>query len=321
MFILAAFATSALGCQRDNIQRYKASQPEFGEHGRYRILVAIFALPEQTWFFKMMGQVEWIYEHKDEFKSFIESVRFARNGEPRWTLPDGWREEKGKKQGRFKTLVMGHKDKTVELTITALAPLGKGENTILGNVNRWRGQLGLKNIAEKELSRYCREVKAGDQTAIVVELTGPGARPAPLIDFKLPVGWEQIPKVEFSLFAFEVKEKGKKALITISLVKGELVENINRWRTQVDLQPITKEQMVKEKKTIKIVGEDAWYFDLVGKETKPGRGDRIVGAMQEKGGQTLFIKMMGPADLVGAQKAAFEAFVASIRFNVPGGEK
>jgi len=50
-------------------------------------------------------------------------------------------------------------------------------------------------------------------------------------------------------------------------------------------------------------------------------GSRILAVMVSRGDISWFFKMRGPADLVGREKAAFEAFIGSVRFVAEEGDK
>jgi hypothetical protein len=61
-------------------------------------------------------------------------------------------------------------DPPLDLTVTPL-PASAGE--VLPNVNRWRGQLGLPQTSEAELSKDVTPVTVGGREAQLVDLTGP----------------------------------------------------------------------------------------------------------------------------------------------------
>ncbi len=66
-------------------------------------------------------------------------------------------------------------------------------------------------------------------------------------------------------------------------------------------------------------GSPGQYVDLTGPESAGGL--RILAVMVPREKTTWFFKMRGPADLVGRQKSAFEAFVGSVRFTGSEGPK
>lgn len=160
----AAVLVAALlaGCKEpDEISTYKAPRIEYP---KARMLAAIIPRGEQSWFFKLQGTPDEVAPHAQAFETFIKSVRMKDN-EPTWTLPEGWREAKGR-GGRFATLLLGAKDAPVEMSVMNLG------GSVLDNVNRWRGQLGLGRVTQDELPKTTKEVKMDDLTATLVDITG-----------------------------------------------------------------------------------------------------------------------------------------------------
>src|SRR5262249_34686987 len=99
---------------------------------------------------------------------------------------------------------------------------------------------------------------------------------------------------------------------------GGPLANVNRWRRQLGLEPIDDDaQLQKEMRQLDAADGKASYVDLLGRD--PTGPKRLLGAWLVHGGRTWFIKMMGSPELVGKQRAAFEAFVQSIRFTDGGG--
>lgn len=91
---------------------------------------------------------------------------------------------------------------------------------------------------------------------------------------------------------------------------GGLAANVNRWRGQVGLPPLTPAQVDAQ-----IEHTDTAYFhvDIVSMTGEAGGvPTRIDGAIFSHGGESWFVKLMGPADLVAAENANFRAFVTTI---------
>jgi hypothetical protein len=47
---------------------------------------------------------------------------------------------------------------------------------VAGNVNRWRGQLGLAQVSEAEVNKLVTQVDTGGGKAMLVDMTGTDAR-------------------------------------------------------------------------------------------------------------------------------------------------
>jgi hypothetical protein len=177
LVILCGISLGVLaGCQpADEIRHYRVSKPETRPEPepKVRLLAGIFRHQDKTWFFKFMGPAADVKEHQAEYDRFIHSVRISdQEGKPlSWSLPDGWTHEAGKNPLRFATFRFGSKERPLELTVTSL----DGEaGSLMANLNRWRGQIGLKPIAEENIKKIARAENINGVDAILVEMSGPG---------------------------------------------------------------------------------------------------------------------------------------------------
>jgi hypothetical protein len=321
--LLAAIAFLALltACSRDEITTYYPPRlpVEQAEEGTYRLVAAILPQREKTWFVKVAGTVERVFEHREEFDSFVRSFKFTgqRGREIEWTVPGGWEENKKDSGGlRLASFRMGPKKQQLEVTVVGLSNQAKEATSVLANVNRWRDQLGLEPIAEGDLkdnlNQVIRKIEVDNVSATVVEITGPGKAPEPTVPFmyKIPDGWKRARRsVKFSDLTLQAVEGDNIAQLTVSrLGGGGLLHNVNRWRGQVDLDDIKQEQLKDVVKSIKVSGKDAPYMHLEGKQQS------ILGAIVERGDGTWYFKMMGPVELIKREEPKFKAFLGSIQF-------
>lgn len=265
-----------------------AHQPEAAPD---RMLAAMITRDDQTWFFKVTAASVEIESIKPAFVELIASLRFAPD--PEWTLPPGWRTEPGSEM-RYATIVT---DEGLGIGVFAFDRDGGG---VLGNINRWRGQLGLGPIAEADLSTITQSV--GD--AIVVDIgEGPARSIRDAFAFDLPAGWTETPQpsgnriMEFDAGGAEV------TLTVLSGTAGGFAANVNRWRQQIGLEPEADPQA----ETILLLKGEGLYVKLDGPE------NAIRAAVIMPGSFTMFFKMMGPTATVAAQTEAFEAWLASLR--------
>ena len=92
----------------------------------------------------------------------------AASDEFSFTAPQGW---KPGTTGPFRKaafeVVDG--DQKCEITISSLAAAG---SALLPNINRWRGQIGLKEIEQAELQKVLEPISIDGRDGHVVELTG-----------------------------------------------------------------------------------------------------------------------------------------------------
>jgi hypothetical protein len=343
---LAAGVVLALlvGCQADEIQQYQVARVEESQSDKtQRLLVAVFPHRDRTWFFRMLGPTALIDAHKDEFERFLQTVRFTDKGnEPvTWTLPEGWAREAGNDM-RFATLRFGPKDAPLEVWVTFLANKGAEAGGFVGqwrldNVNRWRGQMGLKPIKEEDLDeprkdQTSKKLVIDDVPVTLYELTGPGAvrgakkgpfemsRPAAQASgpprYTVPAGWKEADKGAMAVAAFQAEDgKVKITLTPLSGAGGGLRQNVQRWREQLKLPAVSEEQMMRDIRQIEVAGAGAQFVDVAGPDAAGPARERLVAVVVPREGTTWFIKMVGPADLVAKQAAAFDAFLKSVRFD------
>lgn len=107
--------------------------------------------------------------------------------------------------------------------------------------------------------------------------------------------------------------KAEMTAIPLAGAAGGLVPNVNRWRSQIDLEPVDEAQLKREVQPITISGISGQLFDMTGPESAGPKRERILVALVEHGGKTWFFKMKGPVDVVAAQKSAFEEFMKSVQ--------
>ena len=164
------------GCEEE-IRSYQVPRlqplepsPPRGERTEQRLLGAIITHGDRTWFFKVVGPVQWISDQKEAVEKFIGSVRFREDRPIGWEVPAGWQQQPGSARGfvrRYATFLLGPEDRRLELTVIPLARQG-----VIENVNRWRDQLGLEPIDATELEECTRELELDGVRATLVDLTG-----------------------------------------------------------------------------------------------------------------------------------------------------
>jgi hypothetical protein len=137
----------------------------------------------------------------------------------------------------------------------------------------------------------------------------------------IPAGWQQADPGAMLLAKFSIVSGGAKADVNIlsSGIGGGLAANVNRWRGQLGLPPVTAEDEFS-----KMVGSfdagngQAQMVDFTGTDSKTGKSARLVGVVVPQNGQTWFYKLMGDEPVVAQQKDAFIKFVQSAKYpNAP----
>lgn len=295
------------------------------------MLAAIVLRPSQGWFFKLFGAEEAVNAHTDEFEAFLKSVHFQDDATPEWSLPDGWTQKPGD-QFRYTTLAI---DGTpLEVTVSTLSRGDVDETDyVLSNVNRWRGQVGLGNIAPNELPRETKQVELRDgEMATVVDLVGrakPGAMPGPFagglgaaappsaspgalspqLKYEVPDGWHEEAATGFRKASFRISENGQSAEVSVSdldAAAGDLLPNVNRWREQVGLKPTTERDVDEHVASIDVGSHVGQYVEMF------GDGKATSAVIVKASGRAWFLKLSGDRPLVEQQRDRFKSFVHSL---------
>lgn len=133
--------------------------------------------------------------------------------------------------------------------------------------------------------------------------------------YELPTGWTASPPSQFNLAAFTITDGDLKGRVTVSEAQGDLLSNINRWRSQLGMPATDEEQLQNLLTKLKVSGLDADFIELI---APAGAGEQgaILGVIAKKSvGSSYFIKFTGGAPLAQRERARFMQFVGSIRFD------
>jgi hypothetical protein len=104
-----------------------------------------------------------------------------------WTIPAGWKSVTPSSTMLFAQFLIQDGDAKAEVNISQLAGEGGG---LLANVNRWRGQLGLPQVAqEDDFSKMVSSVDSANGQIQIVDMNGTNAKtgqPARLVGAVVP---------------------------------------------------------------------------------------------------------------------------------------
>jgi hypothetical protein len=112
-------------------------------------------------------------------------------------------------------------------------------------------------------------------------------------------------------------QDGKQAdvsVVPLPGMPGSDDANVNRWRGQVGLPPVSPEELKKSAESVEAAGQPAQLYDIAGLNPGNGEAARILGVIQHRDDAVWFFKMTGDANLVEQQKPAFVAFLKSLKF-------
>lgn len=136
--------------------------------------------------------------------------------------------------------------------------------------------------------------------------------------WETPAGWQELPATSMRVASFLVSgqngEKADMSVIKLSGLAGGVLANVNRWRSQVGLEPVDEAGLEKLVTTRDVAGQKLLFVDMDGRAVETGDPARVLAAIVPQEGTTWFYKLFGHDKLVAAQKEAFVKFVESARY-------
>ncbi|MBI5363794.1 MAG: hypothetical protein HZA53_11495, partial [Planctomycetes bacterium] len=135
----------------------------------------------------------------------------------------------------------------------------------------------------------------------------------------LPRGWSVLPPGPMRVASFRVAGDAR-AECWLSLLGGDgggLKANLDRWRTQMGLAPISVAELDALPRHTLLGGEGV-LVDCTGKYTGMGAAGaatdaRMLGLARVEPGGSAFLKLIGPSSVVAAERDAFLALARSLR--------
>lgn len=141
----------------------------------------------------------------------------------------------------------------------------------------------------------------------VVTANGPGLK------WTAPAGWQEKSGVGMRKATFTIAgANGATAELAVTAFPGDVggdLANLNRWRGQLGLPPVTEAEFAGAVTRLKVNGLSVTLADITGGGDNP---QRLLGAMVPHAGATWFFKLTGPAALVAAEQPAFLSFVQTL---------
>jgi hypothetical protein len=315
---------------------------------KVRTLAAIVPRDERTWYYKLTGASVLVADEQAKFVEFLQSIKHVQNASagadlrkpgmvPKWTLPKGWREKPGSGM-RYATLMVGPDAHAMELSVT---PLGTSSGTMIANIRRWAGMIGIKQVSQEDVANWTKPVTIDGREAMVVDMAGSGSggsggmRPpagpsAPNVPgpvaasdravFTAPAGWQKQDPGQFLKHKFSLEEGGQKLELSLSsfprpTTPSQLVSfitaNLTRWRvTQLGLTQLESRKLIETTKEKVLPNFTALAVDY----SKDDGSDRIVGLISSGPASMWFIKLRGPSKLIDKHDEAFQAFLKTLKF-------
>ncbi len=117
----------------------------------------------------------------------------------------------------------------------------------------------------------------------------------------MPSTWKAETPGQMQVARYSMSADGRVAEATITTFPGDvggLFANINRWRSQIGLEPISQDQISQVSQPLELNGARATLVDLV----NPQNQRRLISVIVPRDGQTWFFKLLGDESLAEREK-------------------
>jgi hypothetical protein len=287
-----------------------------------------------------------------------------------WQAPVDWKQEKA---GPF--IIAAYALPTGgRVTVSKLAGDGGG---LAANLNRWRGQVGLKPLTDKDISGQPLKITDSEEVMQLFNLTAansapdaegilagilplrteswyfkfsgpvavlqknegqfaeflrsvriPGSRKsqpaaapsaAKKINYTTPAGWTPSEGSSMRMVSYSIAgPDGSSADVSVVPIPGEsgsVLDNVNRWRAQLQLGPLTSaDDPALGNRAESPAGERFTTHMISAEPILNGKKAAMSTSILKRPGMTWFFKITGEAELVAANLEKFETFVRSATF-------
>ena len=178
----------------------------------------------------------------------------------------------------------------------------------------------VRVIAKQRPTAVGEDFRWNASTAERFGLRAPGGA-APRVaagpHWETPEGWVELPprSMRDANFLVAGDERAECYLTVLAGDGGGLAANVNRWRSQMSLAPLSDEGLAALPR-VRFLGAEAFQVDFEGSWTGMG-GDRsaedyrLVGLLQFASDAARFLKMVGPKSVLDGELEAFQALAAS----------
>ncbi len=125
------------------------------------------------------------------------------------------------------------------------------------------------------------------------------------VHWKLPPGWKELAGNGMRAATFRLPQAAGKAEVSVVVLPGDVggeLANVNRWRGQLALPPVTEDGLADGRATVDSALGPIFVYDFTGGGEKK---TRLCAGMARVSGTTWFFKLMGDDKAVAAAKPAF----------------
>ena len=290
-----------------------------------RMLAAFLIAHDEFWSFKALASPEDFPEGAvADFDSLVKSLSFPAGKKPTWDLGERWKELPGAGMRVANLMLDDLEFSVVKLRVSEGADR---QAYLLQNVNRWRKQLNLPDVGQSEIADLPTRQTQDGHEAMILDISGMfagdasppmGRRSAPTsttppqstsFTDSPPEHWAPTAAGMMQLATYQIETDGKSAKVSISRAGGDKLANINRWRRQVGMAPLSRIDDAKLQ-DISVSNVAGSWVEIPGDS-----GQSIVVAMLPADRPTWFFKLQGDSQLVQNETNSFRTYLGTIQLN------
>lgn len=271
-----------------------------------RMVAAILPHGDTMWFFSLKGPPEVVEERVAEYRDLLKSVRFQGSDRLDWTLPSKWQSKPGT-DTLYATLTPPDGSKLDAFVLK----VPSAQLSVISIVNFCRNQLELPTLENEDLPSRTEKIESDGMTITLVDFTGrakPKSTNAEGIEYEKPEEWTQVKPKQFILAAFQVSDGDKQVSITLSRAGGARADNVNRWRGQMGLKPLGRDEIATLLQKIEVGARAGELVEL------KNDNQIMLGLMLADGDSTVFVKLLGDPELAVRERGRFLEFAKSLSF-------
>ena len=191
------------------------------------------------------------------------------------------------------------------------AMTSNGSSTLFFKI---RGNEALTESQKSDFIKWVTAVCNSQSENKAPQLTGAMAAESsqnPQIKWLMPAGWSEVSPSAMRYASFNAGANNDKVDISVVIFPGEGgsdTDNVNRWRQQIGLPPMSPAAIATQVAPIKTADGDFLSVDIASASA------RTLAAWTRRDGHVWFFKATGPNAAVEKEKQNFVKFVESVRF-------
>jgi hypothetical protein len=146
--------------------------------------------------------------------------------------------------------------------------------------------------------------------------TAPPGAEGSVLRWTLPKGWTETLAggMRYATLTPPVQGRLEVTVVVLPGPAGGELANVNRWRSQIGLQPIDEAALAGARKPLTTGLGTLPVYDFASEGSSPSR---VIASLASAEGKTWFVKMSGDAAPVGAARRDFLKLLESLRLDRP----